>query len=478
MWIKAVAFNAVYAASLATQVAWGSNFSIANARFAAPHLRGFRDTFGWWVYLAAAALAIAGLLTFALTWRAAPRLIARLHGAFPQRVLRPFVLVLTIVVAALTAEWWVCDQAPAQAVRADPLLSFYLNPSPVTPLVAADVAARRDYPRVTEFRRRNVLVFTIDSLRADHAGVCGYARDTTPFLSELKRDGRLRALPSAVAVANDSAGGIFAVLGSVYVERQSPSNFTLSDVLRGLDYHTYLIAAGDHTSFDNMKPLYGTSYQLFSDGLGRRSFSVNDDRGILETLAKIPPADDRPAFFFFHLMSAHYLGVHLPEHAVWRDEDRPAPTGRRHPGPANRTDAAYDAGVRQADAMVRQIFELLRAKGYLRDYVGVVTADHGEALGEHDHFGHIQQLYQEDLAVPILLLDSSVPPALGARFGCQLDIAPTLLEQLGLPMPTSWQGQPLSRPDAPRTIFLRSKGGRSWRGLIRHEPAVDYKYVF
>src|SRR5262249_49168770 len=105
----------------------------------------------------------------------------------------------------------------------------------------------------------------------------------------------------------------------------------------------------------------------------------------------------------------------------------------------------YDNGVRQSDHVIRELFQILANKGYLRGSLIVVTADHGDGLGEHGHFGHTRYLYQGQILVRLLFFD---PDARGYRngdFATHGDIAPTIVERLGLPLPRTWSGRSLLR---------------------------------
>ena len=101
--------------------------------------------------------------------------------------------------------------------------------------------------------------------------------------------------------------------------------------------------------------------------------------------------------------------------------------------------------MRQADGIIRQIFDALRAKRYLDDAVVVVTGDHGEGLGER-HWAHGWHLYNEDIRIPMLLYDAPAATYPDLSFAAQVDIAPTILDRLGLPIPASWEGQSLLAP--------------------------------
>jgi len=153
-------------------------------------------------------------------------------------------------------------------------------------------------------------------------------------------------------------------------------------------------------------------------------------------------------------MSTHYLGVQFEEsHVFTRADDRVNPGLEPYKilEKLNKPDR-YDDKVLQADGMIRRLFSALGAKHYLDDALLVVTGDHGEGLGER-HWEHGWHLYNEDIRVPLLLYDTPSPAAAtypDLTFGVQLDIAPTILDRLGLPIPATWQGESLLHPSKQR----------------------------
>ena len=132
--------------------------------------------------------------------------------------------------------------------------------------------------------------------------------------------------------------------------------------------------------------------------------------------------------------------------------------------------------MRQADDIIRQLFDALAAKHYLDDAVVVVTADHGEGLGER-HWAHGWHLYNEDIRIPLLLYDAPVTTYRNLTFATQVDIAPTILDRLGLPIPASWEGRSLLAPTVKRfsfhqTYFLPNR----FAVLYRADNAL-FKYI-
>jgi arylsulfatase A-like enzyme len=211
---------------------------------------------------------------------------------------------------------------------------------------------------------------------------------------------------------------------------------------------------------------------------------MDDDRVVLEALEHVPPASAvQPAFFYFHLMSTHYLGVQLPgSHVFTRPDDQVDPGSNPYQilNLLNKPDR-YDDKVIQADDIIRQIFDALAAKHYLDDTVVVVTADHGEGLGER-HWAHGWHLYEEDIRIPLLFYDVPAADYRNLTFAGQVDIAPTILDRLGLPIPASWEGQSLLAPTVKRfsfhqTYFIPPRYAVVYRadeGLFKYIATPEY----
>jgi glucan phosphoethanolaminetransferase (alkaline phosphatase superfamily) len=337
-----------------------------------------------------------------------------------------------------------------------------------------DARLRAAYPTsVPGAHRRNVVLIIVDSLRADRMQVYGYSRKTTPFLSEMVERGRMKQVRDAFSTCSESLCGITSTLASREFQDISAETFQLQDVLRDRGYQTWFLLSGNHRAWNGLPRFYHASEGTLFDGSQTRCYTMDDDRLVLEGLGRVPPASvDHPAFFYIHLMSAHYLGVQFPEsHVFTRPDDRVSPGLEPYKilEQLNAPDR-YDDKVLQADGMIRRLFDELGAKHYLDDAVLVVTGDHGEGLGER-HRAHGWHLYNEDIRIPLLLYDAPGPPgAPGApaatypdlTFGVQVDIAPTILDRLGLPIPASWEGESLLHPSPERfthhqTYFLPNR---------------------
>ncbi len=388
-------------------------------------------------------------------------------------------------VFAATIAWGVQSDLPIW--RNETIVSFFrpsgftFEPTPRRRAVAdRDAALRAAYGRPTVgARKKNVVLIIVDSLRADHMQVYGYHRPTTPFLSGLVQKGRMKKVDAAFSTCSESLCGITSTLSAREFRDISARDFQIQDVLRDQGYQTWFLLSGNHRAWNGLTQFYGASDGTLFDGSQTRKYTMDDDRVVLEALEQVPPASpDRPAFFYMHLMSTHYLGVQLPEwHVYTRADDQLSPglDAFQMVHLLNKPDR-YDDKVAQADDIIRQIFGALDAKHYLDDAVVVVTADHGEGLGER-HWAHGWYLYDEDIRIPLLFYDAPAADYPHLSFATQVDIAPTLLDRLRLPIPASWEGQSLLAPTAKRYSFHETYFLPPRYAVVYRADEGLYKYI-
>lgn len=482
--LKALALNGVYLSSYTCYRLWNTYLSWDNLRMAGPHLRGFYLSFGKNLVGGLALAFLLSCIYFGLTVRLAGPSLRRLGTLLAARTAPTYAFILATFALLVAANLWLRDPLWTQMADRDPILAFWTNRAaaePVlTPEMLAEHAAGQAYAPPAAFARRNVLVFVVDCLRNDHLSFRGYTRETTPFLSSLYRAGRLQAVDFAVSNGNDSPQGIRSILNSRPPHRQSMHNFRLQDVLKRAGYRIHIFGTGDHTTLDNMRAHYGPNVDVFHDGLSAANASVNDDRGLLEAIEVLSPAGREPCFFYIHLMSVHELGIRDPAFLRWQPATTTLDWGivmQRKDDPQLATNT-YDDGILQADDFLRRIFAGLESKGYLRDYVAVITGDHGQGLGERGHYGHTRFLFSEDVDIPMFFLESGAADYGPMPFGSQVDIAPTLLARLGLPQPLNWTGRSLYRSAPPETAFAVSRRGAGWRAVYSRRDARLFKYLF
>lgn len=345
---------------------------------------------------------------------------------------------------------------------------------------AAEDAARKAHAATQTSVRSNVVLIIGDALRSDHLGVYGYARPVTPKLDALAKRQNARIAPRMRAVCAESSCGLLALAASRYVHQFPTHPITLQETLRRNGYKVHMVLGGDHTHFYGLREAYGQVDSYF-DGRMQSMQYMNDDQLVLDHLSRFPDADrSQPVLLQIHLMSSHGLGKRH-EHA-----NRYQPSGNyyRHVrglstvSPALRVEAVnyYDNGMTQLDEVLSSLLSTLQSKGYLDDALVVLTGDHGEMLGEHGMLAHANGVYENALDIPFVLMGfgRDTRPFAERRLASQVDIAPTLLHELGIAAPATWRGHPLQEPD-PRTTLYFQQGPQTGLYDLR-DPERIWKY--
>src|SRR5258708_7881723 len=279
----------------------------------------------------------------------------------------------------------------------------------------------------------NVLIITIDTLRADHVGCYGYKEVRTPNIDRLAADGvRFERAYTPVPVTLPAHTAIFTgaypMLSGIHDfsgNKISSQQITLASVLRGHGYTTGAVIASavlgsrfglnqgfdfyyDHFDFSRLDE--SNLYQMERPG------NVVADQA-LEWLGK---NYRKPFFLWMHLYDPHH--PYTP----------PAPYDREY------ASHPYDGEIAFADAQVGRVMEFLRKKDLYQNTVIVLSGDHGESLGEHGERTHSYFIYNATLHVPLIF---RVPRARTQKVLSMpvslVDIMPTLLHILNMNVPST-----------------------------------------
>jgi hypothetical protein len=343
-----------------------------------------------------------------------------------------------------------------------------LAPDPAT--VARDREVAASYAAPAGVANKTLVLIVVDALRADQMGVYGHERDNTPFLARLHREGKLTRFDNAFSACTESFCGLLAIHASRFPHQLGTKNFGLSDVLKRAGYRNHFLLGGDHTGFYGLRAFYGTNIDEFRDGSSAQGY-MNDDQNVVDWVAQLAPNDGTPRFLFLHLMSAHYVGKRHPQYRKW---------SRAGAGLVCCTSTAnyvnhYHDGIHQADALIEQIFASLKAKRLLDDAIVIITADHGEMLGEAAHPNHGGPPLDPVIRVPLLIYDTDAFPYPPRALASVTDVAATFLDRIGAPVPAHWMGVSLARAEARRFTF--AQGGSAYAVIGRFGDEL-YKYHF
>lgn len=366
--------------------------------------------------------------------------------------------------------------------------------------------------------RPNVVLVSIDTLRADHLGVYGYERDTSPHLDALATESTVFdaayaqsswTLPSHVTLftgLDPWAHGVTEKRG-----RMNEAHDTLAEWLRAAGYWTGAWVGRNASSFIGADRGFAQGFDEYAHAphgaRGRRLLPGRrpDQRvgrgqpqldAVLRALARPLP---EPFFLFVHLDDVHSQPTGVPYAAPAPYGDRFCPgalagysgcdgagvcgtlrlqkihEGALDPPTAEELEkfrCLYDGAVAFTDGLVGSLREGLESAGVYDDTLFIVTSDHGESLMEHGEFSHYT-VYEEVARVPLLV---RLPG--GRRAGREdalvglADIAPTVRDLVGLPPQPGLQGRSLSSlllegtPPAERPVFslgLAKATPQMWR---------------
>ena len=314
-----------------------------------------------------------------------------------------------------------------------------------------------------------VFLITIDTLRADHLGLYGYPRETSPFLDSLGGEGLV--FETAYSSCSHTAPSHASLFTSLYPaqhrvlrngEELHDSLPTLAQLFRERGYRTAAFTTtsflkGLDSGFDHFH--HETEFHPAADLLGRAAdwIRARDPREKL--------------FVWIHLFDVHEwsVGEHLDKEALATIRSR-GPKGAAFLGYLSREHGVdlkfgqakvrravdrYDAQILSVDRELRRFFDATPAPCGL----WIVTSDHGEGLGNHRHMGHGKTLYEEQIRVPLLFYFADRRYAVRRIGGLArlVDVAPTLAELLG----TSFEGAGI--PPAGRSFLpLFEDPGTPW----------------
>jgi arylsulfatase A-like enzyme len=305
----------------------------------------------------------------------------------------------------------------------------------------------------------NVLLISLDTTRADHLGCYGWNRNTSPHLDRLAERGTVfercfsSGIPTHPAHTSMFTGQdvmrhqIVAQGGKAEL---SPEIATLAEMLQERGYFT---AAADNLGrwFQRGFDLYqGYRWSHDWNGAWRKGEAVLD--AALKVLDEAS-SQDRPFFIFVHFWDPHtpYLPPAPFDRMFYgRDETDPRWDSlgdalafppftdyfRQWMGQARDAEfprAQYDAEIAYMDCCLQHLLQRLETLGLAGNTLTIVTADHGEELGEHDIWFDHHGLYDTNLRVPLILHMPGTIPA-GRRLPGMvrlMDIAPTVLQLAG-----------------------------------------------
>jgi len=312
-------------------------------------------------------------------------------------------------------------------------------------------------------RRPNIIVLTVDTLRADHMALYGYSRDTMPAIEKFAKTAVV--FDNAVVPRGSTRPSYASMLTGLYPFRHGVYNNTiglhevltrLPQLLRSAGYHT----AAFMSNFSMIKELSGChhGFDIYDDLVEEREANrasyqrtaVNTLKAILGWLGS---NDQQPFFLFTNFIDPH--GPYQPPQRfrnMYRSQKKRIVDRKQIPpyqfveGSLDFYDYQdrYDGEISYADEALGMLIDELKRKGLWDDALIVFTADHGEHLGDHTDiirkllFNHAPSAWDATARVPMIIRLPEAPTDNSAvsrrvRTVCSpMDLAPTVLDYLGI----------------------------------------------
>ncbi len=335
---------------------------------------------------------------------------------------------------------------------------------------------RCDHPGL--YRHANVILLSVDTLRPDHLGCYGYGRATSPNIDAFRKNSILftTAISQAPSTLPSHASIMTSLIpphhGACFSMKRglADKRITLAEVLRTRGYRTVSYNGGAQ-----LAPQYGMDqgFEIYDE--------VDTFPEILERSAEWIRAHRRERFFMFlHTIDTHAPYAPPPECMARFETNGAGPLSvkpQEHTG-QNREElsetakahmiAAYDAEIYCMDQTFGKLLRFIEEQGLADNTIFVLTADHGEEFGEHGTWGwHSHSLYDELLRVPLLMRFPDRRHAGGVveQQVRSMDIAPTVLDLLGISAPLEFAGESLilrieGRKEPPLVAFSAQDGVR------------------
>lgn len=372
-----------------------------------------------------------------------------------------------------------CDYGPPASARTDRAQQgAYVSP----PEQLSDVPQRAPL---------NVILISLDTLRADRLGAYGYERNTSPNIDVFAQKAVLFertvaescwTLPSHVTMFT----GLYPATHNVILSKRAvgPDTKLVAELLHEAGYDTIGITAGGYLG---PRQAIGRGFDFFNGS--RKGFK----HAIAMAQDQILALDGKSPFFLF----LHTYDIHCPYYPgagftgtfestgaeFIETKDRCGwATGFATAGissaQASYLSDRYDDSILEADADLSTFLLFLRVNGFFDDTLIIITSDHGEEFLEHGKIGHVKSLHRELMLVPLIIHAPGLEPRRISEQAGLVNITPTILDFAGVATDTLFDGPSLramiaapAEVDAEPIPRISQAGGETGRLYSAMTPA-------
>ena len=354
-------------------------------------------------------------------------------------------------------------------------------------LAVTTIACQRAEPT----GRYNVILISIDTLRADRLGTYGYDHNTSPNIDRWAESSLVFesvvaesswTLPSHVTLLS----GLLPSNHATVLPTLRPGNSVelLSEIFAAAHYRTFGLTDGGYMVRDHG---FDRGFEVFDSR--KKSFDAATQRALKEIEAL---DEDERFFLFLHTYDVHcpydpsetFREMFLSENAEFIETA--GRCGNPHfnsepltAGQVQYLSDSYDASIRELDEHFGRFVDQLQSLGHLNDTVLILTSDHGEEFDEHGQIGHERTLFRESLMVPLIVSAPQLSPSRVDALVGLVDVAPTALQLAEIESTERFDGRPLTSnagaPDfsssSPRISEL------SWQGALRSVMTPEWHLI-
>ena len=263
----------------------------------------------------------------------------------------------------------------------------------------------------------NVILISIDALRADHLGAYGYSINISPNIDQFANDGVL--FLNAISQSSWTPPSHMSIMTSLYPSKHKimfsdsrkldDTKITLAEILNNNGYITGAFVSSYHLS-DSLG--FTKGFYLYDNGGFTRDASEN----ILKSIDWISINRNRKFFLFLHLGNVHEADALQPK---------------------------YDISINYTDYRLGELFKKLKEFDIDNKTLIIITSDHGEEILDHGETGHVTTLYDELIRVPLIVRGPNIPNKIILSQVESIDIMPTILDFLDINANISVDGKSL-----------------------------------
>ena len=327
----------------------------------------------------------------------------------------------------------------------------------------------------------NIVFINIDSLRADHMGVYGYNKNTTPFLDSLFKKGVI--FKNAIAPAPFTFQDDAAIFSGIY-----PSQNNITDwvkiINKKIDLLPKILSYYGYNTAAFVSP---SLYESFEMNKSFDDYIMNPEKNIDEvkfSLSNKLKQTESPFFVFWHIYDVHlpyysaseefypkeYKGsllpiskyfakqneLMMPTQKLWSNQTKDGLcdnfsnsllTCERYvkitPEDKEYIIASYDTGVKYVDKQLYYFFDSIKNEPFFENTLFIISAEHGEDLGDHKLFFH-GDIYNVNIHVPLVFIHPKLKPLEIKGAVSTVDIMPTIFSLMGIPKNEKAEGEDLS----------------------------------